>query len=719
VGTSQSTTSNGDRPTAFGRLARFVMRHRRSVLVLWLVAFLAGGVAASHINKRLSYDFSLPGQRPYVTSARILQVFGNGGTNPPSIVVVTVPMGQTVLGDATQLAAGFASAQRANPSVRLVDAAVSGGAGFTTSDPRTSYAYVFAPPNNSLGPDVVIAATVSSVTAALPQDTVGVTGINQLASGGSNSGPGVLLETLVGGVGALLVLAFVFASILAIVPVIIAAVSILSTFLVLYALSYLTSVSFIVQFLVALVGLGVAIDYSLLLVTRWREERAHGHSDEEAIVIAMETAGRAVFVSGLTVAVGLLSLVVLPVPFLRSTGIGGALIPVISVSVVLTLVPVLLAGVGPKWDWPHVRNEARPSRAWHRWASLVADRPYVALAAALVILGLAISPVFSLLVGQTSAAAESQTGTPHALYVELQRDGVPAGIITPIETLTTTSEAPHVVAALRRADGIAFATLPIGPAGTRGADSIVLAVPEIETVNSTSLGPVRAAETAVFRLPDVVGVAGVGPGQQAFASAVYGNAPLMVAVLALIMMILLARAFRSLVLAVKAVLVNLITLAATFGILTWFWQEGHGSTTVFSIPGTGAVTFWVPITIFAFLFGLSMDYEVFLLSRIRESYDGGVTTKGAVVEGLGRTGRLITCAALILFLAFASLASAPITDIKVLATGLGIGILLDATVVRALLVPSVVVLLGRWNWWLPRWLARLLRVAPRELAPAG
>ena len=190
----------------------------------------------------------------------------------------------------------------------------------------------------------------------------------------------------------------------------------------------------------------------------------------------------------------------------------------------------------------------------------------------------------------------------------------------------------------------------------------------------------------------------------------------MVVVLAVIMLLLLTRAFRSPVLAAKAVAVNLVTLAATFGILTWFWQEGHGSSAIFGIPATGAVTFWVPITVFAFLFGLSMDYEVFLLSRIREEYDARGETRAAVVEGLGRTGRLITCAALILFLAFASLASAPVTDIKVLATGLGVGILLDATIVRALLVPSVVVLLGKANWWMPSWLATALRVREPEQA---
>ena len=180
----------------------------------------------------------------------------------------------------------------------------------------------------------------------------------------------MLIETLVAGVGALAILAFVFASFLAFIPLLVAAVSILTTFLVLLGLSYLTPISFIVQFLVSLVGLGVAIDYSLLVVTRWREERAGGMTNDEAVVKAMQSAGRAVLISGLTVAVGLMSLIVLPVPFLRSTGLGGMLIPLISVAVVLTLLPAILSGVGPRWDWPRIRNEATASKAFAgRWGA--------------------------------------------------------------------------------------------------------------------------------------------------------------------------------------------------------------------------------------------------------------------------------------------------------------------------------------------------------------
>ena len=172
------------------------------------------------------------------------------------------------------------------------------------------------------------------------------------------------------------------------------------------------------------------------------------------------------------------------------------------------------------------------------------------------------------------------------------------------------------------------------------------------------------------------------------------------------------RAFRSLLLPLKAVLLNLVSLAATLGVMVLFWQDGHGSNAIFGIAATGAVTFWIPLMVFAFLFGLSMDYEVFILSRIREEYDGARSTDDAVIEGIGRTGRLVTSAALILFLAFAALASGPGTDLKTLATGLGIGILLDATIVRSVLVPSLVSLFGSWNWYLPKGAARLLRVEP-------
>jgi RND superfamily putative drug exporter len=186
----------------------------------------------------------------------------------------------------------------------------------------------------------------------------------------------------------------------------------------------------------------------------------------------------------------------------------------------------------------------------------------------------------------------------------------------------------------------------------------------------------------------------------------------MFTIIALLTFVLLVRAFRSLVLPLKAVVLNLVSLGATYGLVVLFWQYGYGSEAVFDIKETGAITFWVPLLIFAFLFGLSMDYEVFILARMREEYDATGSTDGAVIRGIGRTGRLVTSAALILFLAFAALAASPPTDLKVLATGLGFGILLDATIIRSLLLPAMVSLFGAWNWYLPAGLAKILRARP-------
>ena len=186
----------------------------------------------------------------------------------------------------------------------------------------------------------------------------------------------------------------------------------------------------------------------------------------------------------------------------------------------------------------------------------------------------------------------------------------------------------------------------------------------------------------------------------------------MIALIAVITFIVLARAFRSLLLPLKAILLNVLSVGAAWGVLVLVWQQGHGSHAIWGVDATGSIPSWMPLMVFAFLFGLSMDYEVFILARMREEYDSSGSTHTAVVRGLGRTGRLVTSAAMILFLAFVSMASGPDTYAKMFATGLAAGILLDATVIRALFVPAAVALFGRWNWWLPHRAARLLRIEP-------
>jgi RND superfamily putative drug exporter len=343
---------------------------------------------------------------------------------------------------------------------------------------------------------------------------------------------------------------------------------------------------------------------------------------------------------------------------------------------------------------------------------MIVRRRVAAAVIGAAILGVLVVPLFSLKVGMTSASAQAQNGAAHDAYQTLLDGGVPAGVLTPIEVLTGSDRAAAVRDRLAAVPGVTTAFLPAGADGTRAGYSDVIALPQQETVNSDTLAVVDSATAALNGQPGVVGVSGIGAIETAYGNAVFGNFPLMFTLITLATFVLLTRAFRSPVLAAKAVVLNLISLAATFGLLTFFWQQGHGSNLLFGIPATGAITFWIPLMIFAFLFGLSMDYEVFILTRVREEYDRNGSTTSAVVSGLARTGRLVTSAALILFLAFGSLASAPNTDIKVLATGLGAGILLDATVVRALLVPALVALLGNLNWWMPRWVERVLFIKP-------
>jgi putative drug exporter of the RND superfamily len=712
------------------RWAEFVLRHRKAVAGFWGIVLVAGIVLAGKTTERLTIDFSLPGQPGTETALKIKQALGNGGDTTPYIVTVTLPAGQTVTGLEADVARVFQSVADAVPNVRVIDEANTGDKAFHTKDDRTAYALVFYRFNPSPTQTLLTDPIRAAAEKAKPQGaTIGVTGEDILATGGdSNSGPGVLGETLLGAVGALAVLAFVFGSFLALLPLLIAAVSILFTFELLLPITYVTDVSFIVQFLVALVGLGVAIDYSLILVTRWREERDHGRDNHDAVVIAMETAGKAVVFSGVTVAIGLLALIVLPVPFMRSMGYGGALIPVASVLTTLSLAPAILGGVGPRVDWPKLRHEDRASRAWSRWATTIVRHRWVAAITALAVLAALIGVFFGIKIGLATSDSLAKNGPAYEALQTLEKGGVTTGALTPIEVLVSSDQARPVADALAKVDGIDHAFVPTGQASNRNGQSVVVLIPQEETVNSQSIAIVKRVKSAAENLPGVVGVTGVGAAQIDFLHAVYGNFPLMLTIIALLTYLLLVRAFRSLLLPLKAVLLNIVSLAATLGVMVLFWQDGHGSKLIFGIEGTGAITFWIPLMIFAFLFGLSMDYEVFILARIREEYDAGASTNAAVIEGIGRTGRLVTSAALILFLAFAALASGPGTDLKTLATGLGIGILLDATIVRSVLVPSLVSLFGKWNWYLPKGPARLLRVEPsyphaerdeREPAPVG
>ena len=488
-----------------------------------------------------------------------------------------------------------------------------------------------------------------------------------------------------------------------------AAVSILGTFLLLGALTTITGVSQLVEYLVSLIGLGVAIDYSLLIVTRWREERDGGRSNDEAVVLAMTTAGRSVLFSAVTVAVGLFALIAMPFAFVRSLGYGGLLIPLVTVFAALTLLPVLLSAWGPRLDRRRRKAERNrhgtafgPSRAWTAWTRGVIRHRILAVTAALTVLGILLGVAFGLRVGEVRTTSLARSGSAEQGLVALQHAGFPVGVLSPIEVLVPDRTDPAVLAArLGTIQGVDTAIAPTGAAWRRSGTAIIDVLPSAPTSSATDNVTVSTVRATVARLAPSAQVAGDGPQEADLVHAFYSRFPFIVALVALLSLLALARAFRSVVLPIKAVIVNVLSVGAAYGALVLIWQHGYGSRAIWGIPATGVVVDFVPLMVFAFLFGLSMDYEVFILSRIKEAHDAGKSTDEAVVDGLGHTGRLVTSAAIILFLAFAALAAGPDVQIKVFATGMAVGILLDATIVRALLVPALVSLLGRWNWWVP------------------
>src|SRR5690348_11738297 len=377
------------------RLAHFTARRRWWVIGIWIVLTLIGGVAAGRLSSRWYQSFSIPGKSAYEASQRTLTAFGVG-VRPPNVVVYHTS------GDATKSAAIQASMQRAKramPRALTSSYFSTHSLAYVSKDRHTTFMEIYPPGkakfDTKSGAKPIRAAAAAGLPAGI---TVNVTGHDPLEEASSHGGGGsssVLLEALIGGLGALVILLFVFGTLPAVLmPVVVAAAAILNTFTLVWGLTYITNVSIIVQFLIALVGLGVAIDYALLMIFRFRDELREGEDVETAIVETMTHAGRSVIVSGSTVAVGLLSMIVLPLPFIRSIGIGGMLIPAVSVLAAITLLPALLAILGARINSVRLLpkrfvDQGHPEDGpWGRWARFVIDRPGVVAVIGAVVVGL-------------------------------------------------------------------------------------------------------------------------------------------------------------------------------------------------------------------------------------------------------------------------------------------------------------------------------------------
>jgi putative drug exporter of the RND superfamily len=701
------------------KITDFVLHHRRLVLLGWALLTIIGMIAAGPASQALDQRFSVPGREGWDTNEKIIRTYGNGGENAPLIAVTKLPEGTTATTPAVRadLRGLEGTVRKALPGGRVAGYGSTGDKAFVSGDGKVAFVYAFTPRSDSPfggNPDAEKDVRKALDGARVAGAPVHLTGYDALyeASGEDSGGTGVLLEAVIGGFGALLVLVFVFGSALAFVPLLLAISSVLTTFLLLWGLTTITEVSPVVQFLVALIGLGVSIDYALLVVVRWREEHEKGLDNEHAVAAAMETAGRAVVFSGTTVAIGLLALIALPLPFLRSVGYAGMLIPLVATLAAITLLPAILAGVGPRLDKHRIRRKDRSNAAWQRWSTFVVKHRIASVVVALVILGALLVSAANLRLGNADPNTIAKSGDAKDGLVVLQDSDIGPGALAPVETLVPAAEAAKVTTAEAGVGGVHGAVAPTGAEWRRDGQALVVAVPNKGDDTAAGRDTVQDVRSAAHDASTEAQVGGTGPLNADFIDAVYGSFPLMIALIAIATFILLARAFRSLLLPLKAIILNVLSVAAAWGVLALIWQYGHGSEEIWGIQATGSIASWIPLMVFAFLYGLSMDYEVFILARMREEYDDVQDTNAAVIAGLGRTGRLVTSAALILFLAFVSMASGPGTDTKILATGLAAGILLDATVIRALLVPAVVSIMGKWNWWLPDPMARLLRVSP-------
>jgi RND superfamily putative drug exporter len=695
-------------------LSKWVIRHRLIVGLLWLAITVVGLLLAPSVSGRLKSGNHL-NSSAVTANTQIAKQYGGVSSNP-GVVVLDLPAGQTVSTPSVraELAAVDAGIAKALPTVRVASYASTGSQTLVGTAGRSTTVLVYPPhPGDDIDAAAVDQLTQAAKTAA-PALTVHGTSLKALEAGNTTKtgNSSVLAELLVGALGALLVLAWVFGSFLAFLPLIMALISVLTMQLLIYALTYVMPASSplnpAVQYIVALLGLGLSIDYSLLIVNRWREERAAGKSNDDAVRAAMHRAGHSVWFSGLVASLGLFALIVIPNSLVRGIGISGLFIPSTATLVALTLLPAVLSKIGPRVDWPRRRSAGRVSPFWTWWSQRAIQHRVAAAVIGLGILcGLAgVAATINVAQPTTSALASSGAYTD-GLHT-LQADGFPSGTLTAVPVwVPDASQAPSIVASLDTVSSLRGAVTPAGAAWHQGGSAMVIAIPQHEVGTSqggTSLNDIR------HTVPHGALVGGDGALTIDEANSTYGAFPLLFAVVAIVTFLLLARGLKSILLPAKAVLLNALSVAASYGILVLVFQHGIGMHALWGTNSYGSVNLLAPVLIFGFLFGVSMDYEVFILSRIREGYDRTGSTHHGIIEGVSRTGRLVTSAALILFFALASLSTANDITVRQIAAGLAAGVLLDAVVVRMLLLPALVSLFGKANWWMPDWAARLLRL---------
>jgi putative drug exporter of the RND superfamily len=714
-------------------LARFCIRRRFAVLAVWLIVTIALVVVSKQLGENTNDNLALPGTDSQKATDALQKSFPDqsNGTSP---IVIHAHSGK--LTDSKNAAAvdeAAAALAKQEDVAQVVNPLTPQGASALSKDKATGYISVtLAVSPGSLTSDEaqqIIDAADPAKAAGLQVETGGQLG-QKVSKAATES------SELIGIIAATIILTLTFGTVVSmLLPILNAIVALLATLAIIRLLGHVTTVPTVAPTLATMIGLGVGIDYALFIVTRHFRGLNEGLSVEESIARAAATSGGAVFFAGSTVTIALVSLAVAGIPLITTMGVMAGIAVVVAVLAALTLLPAGLAITGPRINSLRVRHrhpEAHPSEGgWSRWAHTIAKQPLIALLAALAILIPLTIPLLSLNLGQQDVAALSSSTTARRAY-DLLSENFGEGINGPLliaVTLGSPAQPSSGSSAQAQGDPRAgdprLQTLQKDIASTSGVASV--APVQIDQPGTTAyfnaIATTAPSETATTELVEKlrssvipgaekgtnmsVDVGGSTAGYIDLATLISEKLPLQILVVISLSFVLLILAFRTMVIPAQAAVMNLLSIGAAYGVLTAVFQYGWLSGLI-GLEGPVPIVSYVPLFMFAVLFGLSMDYEVFLVSQIEEHVREGEDNRSSVISGLVSSARVITAAALIMVFVFGSFVLNGDPTIKQFGVGLAVAVALDATVVRCLLVPALMLLMGRINWWIPTWLDRHL-----------
>ncbi|HEX3713902.1 MAG TPA: MMPL family transporter [Trebonia sp.] len=710
-----------------GRLGAWSCRHRRAVLLGWLLVLVLVSLAGQAAGSRFKNDFnggSTPSAQAQAFLAR--QFPAQAGDSAQVVFATSGPV--TAPASQARIAQTVGRLQHLAGVVSVRSPFAPGAAGQISSDRRLAYATVQFGQASDLIPDADIRAVVTQAQdMARPGFNVQLGGAPvekvEKPAFGASEGLGIL--------AAVVILLLAFGSVIAmLLPVASAVAGVAVTFGAVDLISHALTVPTFAPELAALVGLGVGIDYALFVVTRYRSALHAGSPPETAVTVAMATSGLAVLFAGSTVVLSLLGLFLLGLPFIYGAALAAVIAVLVVMTASMTLLPAALGFAGGGIDRFAVRRSGRPAGTgpalWARWSRQIQRRPWASAAAALLVLAALAVPFFSLRLAYSDAGDDPAGYTTRQAY-DLLAAGFGAGANGPLVIAVKVPDgagqavAGALAARLAAEPDVAAAS---APRFDRAGDAAVISViPDTapQDARTTALvqrirGDVIPAVTRGTRVTALVG--GVTAASIDSAEVTAGRLPLVIGVVVALSLLLLTAAFRSVLIPVTSALMTLISTGAAYGVTVTVFQWGWLG------PGidngrTAPLDPWVPLFLFALLFGLSMDYQVFLLSRIREGWKRTGDNTAAVAGGLASTGRIITSAAAIMICVFGSFVLGDLRVLRLFGLGMAAAVLLDATLVRMVLVPSVMEILGRANWWMPRWLDRAVPPLAVEVEAGG